>query len=272
MAALLSHSVREQVLALGRQHGVKLAFTLLDTQAEAITRLADEDPQQDDVRSTLLRLGQQGVLTPAQCQTFLLDWMRQDTYVKNTSDRPFDPFGNASTAGYLNNVHRLSGGRWLGQLEHQAFHLHFSRTLAWLAQRPTLDYAALLTTHRRLFEVLYPWAGQDRQTLTPQSSVRKGDTVFADPNEIGLAFEAGGRARTVGKTLGYWAYAHPFLDGNGRALFTFLTARLARQHQTLDWNKLDRTTFLSTLDLQIADPKGEALDHFLAPAVTAQRK
>jgi cell filamentation protein len=62
----------------------------------------------------------------------------------------------------------------------------------------------------------------------PGLIVKKGDVIFAAPNEIRRAIDfalANGQDRAFmaakpGEVMGYLAFGHPFLDGNGRAIMT----------------------------------------------------
>lgn len=177
----------------------------------------------------------------------------------------FDPFGDGATRGYLRNVHGLPQGQALKRLEHLVFNVQLPDTLAWLSTQDTLGYPQLLETHRRLFGALYPWAGQDRAMLSPSQGVRRGEVSFANPGDAQAAVAAGLRAPTPGKALGYLAYAHPFLEGNGRALFTFFSEHLRRQHLRLAWDALNEDAFLEALGRQVEDATSTVLDTYLQP-------
>jgi len=77
-----------------------------------------------------------------------------------------------------------------------------------------------------LFEGLYPWAGKDRAELLPNSAVTKGSLYFCHPRDsrlavmegLSLAQDKGQMTTRPGFIMGMFAYGHPFLDGNGRAM------------------------------------------------------
>lgn len=185
---------------------------------------------------------------------------------KRMSEVIFDPFGDYKQRGYLRNTHQRPLGKEIKKLEAYFFYKNIQIALDELMGLDELDYASLLATHRRLFEELYPWAGQDRYQLFPGSVVWKQQTVFAPSNYIERAFELGWKSSsTLGQTLGHWLYAHPFLEGNGRAIFTFFDVYLSKQHQELAWNELDKSSFLRAIDDQIQNPEGTALDQVLQP-------
>ena len=92
----------------------------------------------------------------------------------------FDPFGDFETKGYLRNTLGEKNLHEVKSMEHIVFLSQLPSTLDWLATQP-LTYATLLQTHQRLFGDFYPWAGQDRLTVLPDITVKKGGVVFADP-------------------------------------------------------------------------------------------
>lgn len=185
----------------------------------------------------------------------------------------FDPFGDSKKRGYLRNIHGLPAGKRLKDLEHQDFETFLPDALAFLNGLKSPGYHDLLTVHRKLFGGLYPWAGQDRFELFPGSIVSKGRTNFALSNNIQKAFEIGMHDHnTPGQMLGHLAYAHPFLEGNGRALFVFFDDHLRRQGLTLNWPGLDRDIFLKSLDEQISRPDSASLDMVLEQHLSKFKK
>jgi cell filamentation protein len=104
--------------------------------------------------------------------------------------------------------------------------------------------------------------------LVPNSAVRKGGTVFAEPQNLRKAFNVAMGSHTFGTTLGHLAYCHPFLDGNGRAIFTFFDDHLRRKGRQLAWDKLEQDTFLLALDRQINHPKSSFLDDLMDGHIT----
>lgn len=181
----------------------------------------------------------------------------------------FDAFGDGPNAGYLRNVHGLAVGKRLKMFEHHAYQSNLPGVLDWLSSyKRQPGYDALLEVHGRLFGELYPWAGKDRLELTPDRNVRKGSTEFAQPQNLRKAFNEFLKAKTPGRALGHLAYCHPFLECNGRAIFTFFDDHLRRKGKQLDWTGLDERSFLLALDRQIAEPDSDALDNLLDPLIT----
>ena len=64
----------------------------------------------------------------------------------------FDPFGDHDTRGYLRNFAGETDPDRLRRLEYRAFSASLPAALADLQRRQTIDYAAVLDTHRILFE------------------------------------------------------------------------------------------------------------------------
>ncbi|MFW5500754.1 MULTISPECIES: Fic/DOC family protein [unclassified Maridesulfovibrio] len=97
-----------------------------------------------------------------------------------------------------------------------------------------LDYQHLKDIHSHLFQDVYDWAGQERNV-----SISKGATLFANPRHIESAVidlldELKGENYLTGydpddfvERAAYYMIelnlAHPFREGNGRALREFLS-------------------------------------------------
>ena len=100
----------------------------------------------------------------------------------------------------------------------------------------------MLSTHGILFGAVYPWAGQDRTQTAPNLTIRKGSVIFANAPEIRAAVEfalqrgqdAGYMSAKPGEIMGYLAYGHPFLDGNGRTIMTVHSVLAQRAGFSID--------------------------------------
>jgi fido (protein-threonine AMPylation protein) len=108
------------------------------------------------------------------------------------------------------------------------------------------DLAHLKAIHKHLFQDVYGWAGQERSINVSKRSLTEPGwkTVFARTEEIGdqagrahALTETGARLKgldseafveRVTEVYAAWNAAHPFPEGNGRALNTMLT-QLARE-------------------------------------------
>jgi cell filamentation protein len=144
----------------------------------------------------------------------------------------FDPFGDFDTAGYLQNTLQLKEPDEIKKSEHLSFELSIEDALSYLAQTKRINYLSVLKVHEILFSDFYPWAGKDRNELVPHLAVFKGSennsrhTVFERPDSIRLAVDYALRLAAdkqrfkerPGEVMGLLAFAHPFLDGNGRTI------------------------------------------------------
>ena len=72
-----------------------------------------------------------------------------------------------------------------------------------------------------------------------------------------------------GTVLGNLAYAHPFLDGNGRTILTVHAELCRRAGIHIAWREVDKATYLIALTQEINDPSQGHLDRFLAPFIRA---
>lgn len=193
----------------------------------------------------------------------------------------FDPFGDFTTRGYLRNIARSKDRAIVRQMEHSAFTTGLPAAFEALLKRETLAYRDVLATHRTLFEPVYPWAGQDRAITTPDLAISKGDgksrVRFADPNDIRRSVDYGlklGQDKTAmaakpGEVMGYLAFGHPFLDGNGRTIMVVHCVLAHRAGIRIAWASTDKDPYLKALTCEVEDPGKGHLDAYLKPFVGA---
>jgi cell filamentation protein len=187
----------------------------------------------------------------------------------------FDPFGDFATRGYLRNVAQEKDAAIVRRLEHASFTTGLDEAFARLAKKNPLTYADVLNTHKTLFEAVYPWAGQDRATTSPDIAVSRGGVLFAHPryiqNAIEHALRLGGERGTMrekpGEVMGYLAHGHPFLDGNGRAIMVIHAVLTQRAGFSIDWAATDKTAYLEALTKELDEPGKGILDVYLKPYV-----
>ena len=142
-----------------------------------------------------------------------------------------------------------------------------------IAKAKSLQYDHVLGTHRVLFDPIYPWAGQDRTQTAPDIAVSKGGVLFALPNDIRPAVDyalkrgqyKGFMASKPGEVMGYLAYGHPFLDGNGRTIIVVHSVLAQRAGFSIDWAKTDKTDYLLALTNELDAPGKGILDNYLKP-------
>jgi cell filamentation protein len=187
----------------------------------------------------------------------------------------FDPFGDFETQGYLRNLAKEKDPDIVRRLEHASFMTGIDAALQRLAKVKRLSYADVLETHKILFEAVYPWAGQDRRTTAPDLAISKGPVLFAHPDHIQRAVAyalARGQDQKfmrekLGVIMGYLAYAHPFLDGNGRTIMVVHGVMARRAGFSIDWASTDKAGYLSALTRELDDPDKGQLAAYLKPFI-----
>ena len=144
---------------------------------------------------------------------------------------------------------------------------------AGLVKARTLSYDDVLKTHGILFSAVYPWAGQDRTQTAPKLTIKKGPVIFANAPEIRAAVEFAlhkGQDEDYlkakpGEIMGYFAYGHPFLDGNGRTIMTVHSVLAQRAGFSIDWSATKKDAYLAALTKEIESPPKGHLDAYLKP-------
>lgn len=186
----------------------------------------------------------------------------------------FDPFGDFETAGYLRNELALKDPERIKEQEHLFFTANLHDAAAYLAQCEHVTYDDFCEVHRILFSGFYPWAGLDRRALGVARYVSKGGAVtFEAAEESRRAVDYGLRlgnepsqiAQRPGEVLGMFAWGHPFLDGNGRAMVVVHTELLARAGWTIHWAASPKNAYLDALTAELTSPRDHPLDAYLRP-------
>ncbi len=189
----------------------------------------------------------------------------------------FDPFSDFDRNGYLRNTSKIKDIHSVKQMEHALFLANILDAMRYLEARPHLDYQALKQTHAKLFEDFYPWAGKDREETNPTLAITKGRVAFAHPKDIrrsveyglDLATRPGSMPGKAGEILGLLAFAHPFLDGNGRAIMIFFGELCRRAGFSIDWHRTRKDDYLTALTDEIENPAKGILDQYLYPFVAS---
>lgn len=187
-------------------------------------------------------------------------------------DAIFDPFKDYKTEGYLRNTVKEKNLDIVKRLEHDLFTAKLPTAMDYLAARKTFIYSDFLEVHRILFGGLYPWAGSDRSRTAPHTLIRKGETYFCHPQDARKAVEEGLRIAQIkermrkspGQVMGFFAYGHPFLDGNGRTMLVVHSALCNRAGFSIDWGRTDKSAYLNALSEEIEKPNDGILDKYLA--------
>jgi cell filamentation protein len=185
----------------------------------------------------------------------------------------FDPFGDFATEGYLHNFEKEKDLGIVKRAENASFTTGLDEAFARLAKSKVLSYDDVLTTHAILFGAVYPWAGQDRARTAPKLTIKKGPVIFANAPEIRAAVEFALRKgqdkdymkAKPGEIMGYLAYGHPFLDGNGRTIMTVHSVLAQRAGFSIDWSATKKDAYLDALAKEIENPPKGHLDAYLRP-------
>lgn len=183
----------------------------------------------------------------------------------------FDPFGDFETRGYLRNTFREKDPNIIKHLEHSAFVAGVVEAFKYLRSVRRLSYGDVLETHKILFGDIYPWAGQDRMQTAPEIAVSKGPVLFAHPRDARAAVEYGLKLGSdgpnmnarPGEVMGYLAFGHPFLDGNGRTIMVVHAELAERAGFSIEWTATSKTAYLNALTQEIARPGSRCLDDYL---------
>jgi cell filamentation protein len=187
----------------------------------------------------------------------------------------FDPFDDFELRGYLRNSFGEKDPEIIRHLEHSSFVGGVDEAFKRLSRISHLSYRDVLDTHKTLFGDLYPWAGQDRAQTAPDIAVSKGNLLFAHPNDAKIAVEHALQlgqdkvlmARKPGEVMGYLAYGHPFLDGNGRTIMVVHAEMAQRARVSLDWAATNKLEYLTALTRELDRPGKGYLDAYLRPFV-----
>ena len=183
----------------------------------------------------------------------------------------FDPFKDFEIAGYLRNFEGEKDLEIVKVAEHELFRANLPEAIGYLGPLKNIAYRDFLRVHRILFHGFYPWAGQARVTTAPESSIHKGQTIFAHPKDAERAVNEGLRlgndARKMrvspGEVMGLFAFGHPFLDGNGRTMLLVHAELCRRAGFSILWQHTRKNDYLLALTDEIASPGKGILDRYL---------
>jgi cell filamentation protein len=74
-------------------------------------------------------------------------------------------------------------------------------------------------------------------------------------------------AAKPGEVMGYLAYGHPFLEGNGRTIMVVHSVLADRAAFSIDWAATGKVEYLSALTKEIDRPGKGELDAYLKPFI-----
>lgn len=191
----------------------------------------------------------------------------------NTASR-IDPFGDRATVGHLRNRIGTADPTEIARIEAVTFAANILPALKTLEALRTITYRDVLAVHQRLFSPVYPWAGQDRASLLPETPGSRVSSLFATPGDAQRNIEAGismgldpaTMRSQPGEVFGRLAKARPFLEGNGRALMAVHADLARRADINIDWSQITKPAFMSALAKELKD-SGSAMDKLIRPHV-----
>lgn len=193
----------------------------------------------------------------------------------------FDPFNDFQTAGYLRNVERSKDPERIKTEENFFFEARLEDALAQLRRRRgPLTYRDFLRVHETLFIDFYPWAGRDRRELNVARLVSKGTQVQFEVSEscqqavewgLRLGNDVERMRDRPGEVMGAFAWGHPFLDGNGRAMLLVHSELCHRAGFAIDWIASNKTNYLAALTHELNKPQDRALDKYFSGLIIGSR-
>ncbi|WP_250493699.1 Fic family protein [Caballeronia sp. GAWG1-1] len=189
----------------------------------------------------------------------------------------FDPFGDYETAGYLHNIERIKDLDELKYQEHGFFEANLEKAMTFLRSvRGDIAYEHFLEVHGILFDEFYPWAGKDRYSLGVARLVGKGQRIQFEASEqcqraVEWGLDIGNHPLKMreapGTVMGAFAWAHPFLDGNGRTMLLVHAELCYRANFAINWSASRKEAYLEALTKEIESPADKHLDSYFAPLI-----
>lgn len=183
----------------------------------------------------------------------------------------FDPFKDFEEKGYLRNTFEFKDAEEVREMEHEVFRAGMDDAIDYLTRQENITYNDFLKVHKILFEDFYPWAGSDRLAIAPDYAISKAGIYFCHPQEIERAVNQGlmlardeeELRKKPGEVMGYFAYGHPFLDGNGRTMLLIHSELCHRAGFSIKWHETTKNDYLAALTKEIQSPCRGHLDNYL---------
>lgn len=266
------------ITSLAHSKGITCKQDDLSSMATTITRLAGDDVELDLTANLMIKLAHKGLLSPENVVSMQYKRIlaRQALKKPHSNTKPFDPFDDFNERGYLRNRFEIKDSDIIKSLEHVAFASSIGLAVQFLDKHARIGYEQYLDVHKIIFGSLYPWAGQCRAQTAPGKVISKGSsrstnhTIFAPASECqrsveyGLNLAHGSQLRNrLGEIMGYFAYGHPFLDGNGRTMMLVVQNLCQRMGVIVRWDDVDPAEFLRALSGEIEKPGEKRLDGLL---------
>ncbi len=187
----------------------------------------------------------------------------------------FDPFNDNEIRGYLRNHAGINDPAIVRRLEHNAFAGNIVKALQLLKDAGDLNLEHVQKAHKTLFSDVYPWAGEDRSQNASDLNITKGAISFQMapyvPHGVAHALDNGNDPAKFradpGKVIGELAYAHPFLEGNGRTITAVVSELARRAYFHIAWPETNKPDYLTALTLELDEPNKGHLTNYLKPFI-----
>jgi len=128
-------------------------------------------------------------------------------------------------------------------------------------------FAGLSFIHRYLFEELYAFAGKVREVNISKGNFRFAPVMYLKPSLEHIDAMPQNDVDAIIEKYVEMNIAHPFREGNGRAMRIWLDLMLKKElKQVIDWNRVDKEDYLSAMERSVV--KDIEIKHLLQNALT----
>lgn len=128
-------------------------------------------------------------------------------------------------------------------------------------------FAGLAQIHRTLFEDIYGFAGQIREVNIAKGNFRFAPLMYLKQSLAHIDTMPHGSFDAVIAKYVEMNIAHPFREGNGRAMRIWLDGMLkANLRNVVDWNRVDKEAYLSAMERSVVNDV--EIKQLLAAALT----
>jgi cell filamentation protein len=128
-------------------------------------------------------------------------------------------------------------------------------------------FAGLSQIHRILFEDIYNFAGKIREVNIAKGNFRFAPLMYLKQSLEHIDAMPQGSFNEIIEKYVEMNIAHPFREGNGRAMRIWLDVMLkANIKQVIDWNLVDKESYLSAMERSVV--KDTEIKQLLKVALT----
>lgn len=114
---------------------------------------------------------------------------------------------------------------------------------------PAGTFASLRVIHRRLFEDVYPFAGEVRTVNLAKGSFRFAPLMYLEAALANIDAMPQGTFDQIVEKYVEMNIAHPFREGNGRSTRIWLDQMLKRGiGRVVDWSRVDKDDYLLAME------------------------